>query len=213
MNDIAEIRKDIYGMVSEEIIQKEMSKYHSISMTMDNASLRGFFIDPLWGHYAQKGNGACLVYNKTKLLSQLKKKYGKRVLTKPIKYQSGVTNALFVDGKTKEEAIGYIENNIVDILFTKSLDWKYENEFRILVKSNKHDVIFRYEQNCLLFIILCLPKANDYKETTEFKIFKAVQPDTPILNYTTRLGNKELLNEEGEKMCNIINEDLELVLE
>lgn len=213
MNDIAEIKKEIYGMIPEVIIQKQLRQYHCLSMTLDNASIRGFFIDSLWGHYAQKGNGVCLVFDKEIMESRLKKKFGNRVIVKPIVYQQDFTNALFVGGETKEEAIDYLQNKIEDIMFTKSLDWKYEKEYRILVKSSKHEVLFHYGKNCLLFAILCLPKVNDYKESIEYKVLKAVLPNMPILRYTTRLGNKELLNEEGEQMCNIIGVDLQLILD
>lgn len=64
MNDIAEAKRDVYGMVSPDIILQELAKYQSISLTLDNPSRRGFKIDPLWGHYAQGGNGICLVFDK-----------------------------------------------------------------------------------------------------------------------------------------------------
>ena len=37
--------------------------------------------------------------------------------------------------------------------------------------------------------------------------------DTPILNYTTSLGNKELLDENGEKVCDIPGKDLQILYE
>ena len=76
MNDIAEAKRDVYGMISADIINAELSKYQSISLTLDDPSHRGFKIDPLWGHYAQGGNGVCLVFDKDKLLQKVNEQFG-----------------------------------------------------------------------------------------------------------------------------------------
>ena len=88
LNDIAEVKRDIYGMIPFEIIQKELAKYQSISLTYDDASQRGFYIDPLWGHYADRGNGVCLVFDKAKLKEKLDKQFGSKAMMAPIKYLS-----------------------------------------------------------------------------------------------------------------------------
>ena len=58
--------------------------------------------------------------------------------------------------------------------------------------------------------ILCMPKYGSYKETSEYKILKLILDGKPVLHYTTSLGNKELLNEDGNRVCDILGEDLHL---
>ena len=60
LNDIAEAYKEVFGMADDSVIYKVLAEYQSISLTSDNPSKRGYSIDPLWGYYAQKGNGVCL---------------------------------------------------------------------------------------------------------------------------------------------------------
>lgn len=207
MNDIAEVSREVFSMVPDSIVYKALANYQSISLTLDAPSRRGFSIDPLWGHYAQKGNGVCLVFDKDKLTCNLKKQFSNRAQIAPIKYLTNFTNAIFLDSHSEREIRKFIVNNIDDIFFTKSIDWEYEHEMRILVRNNKKRKNFNYGKDSLTAIILCLPTSMDYKATSEFKILKAICPDMPILHYTTMLGNKELLNEEGDRTCEIIGMD------
>ena len=211
MNDIAEANREVFGMVADDIIYRALSIYHSISLTLDNSSRRGFSIDPLWGHYAQKGNGVCLVFDKNNLYCNLTNQFGNNAIIAPIKYQSDYTGTIFTDGNSEEEIRKYISNHIEDIFYTKSIDWEYEHELRILVKEDMGD-IFYFGDDSLITVILCLPKVWNYKESSEFKVLKRVLPNKPILRYTTRLGNRELLNEDGDKMCGIIGLDWQLAL-
>ena len=213
MNDIAEAKRDVYGMISADIINAELSKYQSISLTLDDPSHRGFKIDPLWGHYAQGGNGACLVFDKEKLSLKVREQYGEKARIAPIDYSSEFSNAIFTEGDSQEAVRQYIEDNLEDIFFTKSLDWEYEQELRILIKEDDLNEKFIYWDDALIAVILCLPKVYDYKGTPEFKILKSMLADVPILHYTTSLGNKELLDENGEKVCDIPGVDLQILFE
>lgn len=213
MNDIAEAKRDVYGMISADIINAELSKYQSISLTLDDPSHRGFKIDPLWGHYAQGGNGACLVFDIEKLSQKMKEQFGTNAIIAPIDYSSEFTNAIFTKGDSQEAVRQYIEDNLEDIFFTKSLDWKYEQELRILIKEDDLNEKFIYWDDALIAVILCLPKVYDYKGTPEFKILKSMLADVPILHYTTSLGNKELLDEDGKKVCDIPGVDLQILYE
>ena len=213
MNDIAEAKRDVYGMISADIINAELSKYQSISLTLDDPSPRGFKIDPLWGHYAQGGNGVCLVFDKDRLSQKVKEQFGTNATIAPIHYSSEFSNAIFTKGDSQEAVRQYIEDNLEDIFFTKSLDWEYEHELRILIKGYDIDEKLNYGEDTLIAVILCLPKIYDYKESPEFKVLKSLLPDIPILHYTTSLGNKELLDENGKKVCDIPSEDLQILFE
>lgn len=213
MNDIAEVKREVYGMIPPEAIEKELEKYRSISLTLDNPSRRGFSIDPLWGHYAQNGNGVCLVFDRGKMKQDIDTQFGGRVKVSPIKYLQEYTNAIFTEGDTREDVEKHIKTYIDEIFFTKSIDWAYENELRILIKDNGQHELLHLGNDTLMAAILCLPKEEKYKETVEFKILKALLREKPVLHYTTSLGNKELLGENGEKACGIIGRDMQLYVD
>ena len=214
MNDIAEAYREAFGIAEDSIINKVLAEYQLICLTLDRPSRRGFAIDSLWGHYAQKGNGVCLVFDKKKLKEQLKTQFGQNTKISKIKYVSNYVGTVFTDGYTEDEVSQYVKDNIENIFFAKSNDWKYENEIRI-IKTKEPDTNPLFYGDALMAAILCLPKIDDFKEykkSPEFLIMKALLPGKPILRYTTRLGNKELLDEDGEKTCSIIGVDWQLAI-
>jgi len=213
MNDIAEVKRDVYGMAPADIINDELSKYQSISLTLDALYHRGFYIDPLWGHYAQGGNGACLVFDKDKLSQRVVEQFGEKAKIAPINYLPNSSNAVFTEGDSQEAVEKYIEDNLENIFFTKSLDWEYEQELRILIKEEGATEKYLYWDDALIAVILCLPKVYDYKESPEFIILKSMLADIPILNYTTSIGNKMLIDENGKLVCDILGEDLQILFE
>lgn len=141
------------------------------------------------------------------------KQFGEMATFAPIKYSSEHSNAIFTDGESEEAVKEYIENNIEDVFFTKTQDWEYEQELRILIKGRGKEEYLHYGEDALVAAILCLPHVSNYKESPEFKILKSILADIPILHYTTSLGNKELLDEHGKKVCDIPGEDLQILYE
>ena len=210
MNDIAEVKREVFGKIPAEKILKELEEYQSISFTIDEQYQRGFSIAPLWGYYAQKGNGVCLVFDKKKVENIVKMQFGTRAVMRPIDYLSDFSNAIFAEGNSGKEVKKIVEENIENIFFRKAIDWKFEQEYRILLKKGDTQNILKLNEDAFIAVILCLPKSDDYKTTSEYKILKGLLSTLPILHYTTKLGNDELLDEKGEKTCNIINRDVQL---
>lgn len=182
MNDIAESCREVFNELAEE----ELQKYKSLSFTFDKKGKRGFEIDSLWGYYAEKGNGACLVFDKKRIIEEFKHCSGfhRRGI---IHYLRHYSNTLFLNSETKNEVVDEIETKYEDIFFTKSKDWDKENEYRLLVKE--HD--FLNIEKALVAVILCLPYQKEIKEAIEYNILKKLT-SKPILHYRTRLGNKNL---------------------
>lgn len=201
MNDIAEVKKELYGSISSDIIESKLSRFHSLSFTKDEPDKRGYSIDPLWGHYAQRGNGVCLVFAKDKLEHNLKEQFEVNAYMESIEYTQESPLVVF-EGKTPEAVEKYIEEKIKDIFFTKSCDWSYENEIRILVKAREEKSLelLHFNDDVLIAAILCLPKEPKYKNTAAYKVLKRLLPEIPILHYTTSLFNKELLDEDDNEV-------------
>lgn len=103
----------------------ELENYQQLSFTMDiDQTQRGFELSSMWGYYAEKGLGACLVFDKEILLNSLN---GKEYTHKKIEYTNDVSQWKSID------------ENLDDIFFKKFPDWKHENEYRIILKTKSKD--------------------------------------------------------------------------
>lgn len=119
-----------------ELCDKELSSYVQISLTCeDNPEAtnpkRGFDIATMWGHYAEGGNGVCIVLNKGRFLEAISKVPGCH--HDYIHYKKDYDCAVLFETSNPEEEIS---RRITDIFFCKSDQWQYEQEYRIIKKSN-----------------------------------------------------------------------------
>ena len=96
MNDVAEVKREYFTNIDIEEVELEMKKYKSISFTWDDSNKRGYEIDSLWGYYAQKGNGVCLVFDKSMLLNCLEEK--SKAYHKSIEYLNNFSNSISFNG-------------------------------------------------------------------------------------------------------------------
>lgn len=209
MNDIAESKREYLSNISLELIDKEFHNYQSLSLTIDSKNSKGFEVDSLWGYYADKGNGVCLAFDKEKLISAFKKQSSFHRYSQII-YLPNFSNLIPLEIEKEENLHKDIIKDIKNIFFTKSKDWKHENEYRFLTYSHQRFTL-DYSAS-LLAIILCLPKnerIEDVKDSVEYKILSRIS-DTQILRYQVALGNKELVNIEGNLIYPIMEKDYQL---
>lgn len=134
MNDIGESNRLIYtsGCEQEEA-DAEFKKYYQSSFALDDKKVPGFAIAPMWGHYGEKGNGICLVFDKRKLISLIEKhgyRYGE------IRYLEDQDSAIKVEGNPKK----FFRENTSEVFFKKSQEWGYEREFRVIARSESAPV-------------------------------------------------------------------------
>jgi len=116
---------------ADEII----NSYKQISLTKDYDSyLKGCMSPMMWGQYGDKGNGVCieLEYSKIKLPTN--------VFADNIKYIN--LSKMFKFNPILLFKRGLLEQNIFkrrkELFFTKTTDWKGENEFRFITKENDY---------------------------------------------------------------------------
>lgn len=135
MNDINESYRPIfYTLNVADGYQRaldELSKYRQVSLTRDKKSRRGFDIPAMWAHYAEKGNGVCLVLDKKRLLPA-----SCMWTSGNVKYISGYDGSILVTGDDVQD---FFEKNERVLFFSKTSDWAYEQEFRILSKVSGGD--------------------------------------------------------------------------
>lgn len=203
MNDIAEVRREIYDEIDSKTLAPIISEYKAICLTDDSSPCdRGFAIDALWGYYAEHGNGVCLVLDKAKLLDEYN--CGLKCSGTPenlqISYTKDFTNAIFGVGKTIDELTKWVEQNIESIFYTKDLCWAHEKEFRLLTKSKEPCSID--VSKSLIGAIICVPNEKSFTDSTQYKLLTALQQNTDfkIYHYSTQIGNKTLCNQENETL-------------
>lgn len=100
-----------------DALHDEIYKYRQISLTMDDAKgKQGFDLHQMWGIYADKGNGVCLVFAK----DELEKVFDDGIQKGKIDNDGKEKLESFVisNSQTFEDAMHEINNRAKDIFFT-----------------------------------------------------------------------------------------------
>ena len=196
LNDINESYRSIFAGKFQDIakVQREIQKYRQISLTRDIPQL-GFLISAMWGHYAQKGLGACLIFNQQILQSQL----DSGTYSKAINYQK-YDNTIVVPNIT--DIAQYIEEHRIHLFFRKTDDWSYEQEFRIIKKSETDEYLDYGD--ALVGIILCyasdIKSKNSVFESVQYTIIRQMNIAIPIFEYGTLFGSRNLRDANGNEI-------------
>ncbi len=192
MNDINESCRQIFtnnGIEPKEV-ENEISKYKQISLTHDG-KFPGFAIPSMWGHYAEKGNGICIVFDKTKLLKNVPDECYKNNISYNPDYCSDI-----VVNKNVE---AYFNKHIHDLFFIKTVDWEHEQEYRIITKEEDSIDV----DSCVLAIIMCMTDGVEYGDSIwgadSVKKFQTEFPKIFILEFNYWSGLPLLRNEQCEQ--------------
>jgi hypothetical protein len=179
MNDINESYRNIfYGQgISEDDIKKELFKYRQCSLTMDDSPRNGYYIPAMWGHYAERGNGICLVFDEKKLLSNLPSNvYGEKIA-----YNDSNNHSIVVDKDIEK----FFEENKEPLFFTKTNDWEYEQEYRILTKVEENAPTYLNLNDSIMAVILYSARDVDWGESIwsslNYEILHKMEPNLSIL--------------------------------
>ena len=192
-NDIFEVSREIISKVSEKEISKEINRYKFLSFSINDSSFV-FEKNSLWGYYANKGKGICLVFDKEKLCNSFKKINGIKRLGK-IKYRKDYCPTIFnYSLDNKNEIIPYVRKNYKEIFFVKSLDWKLESEYRLIINSEDKKAHLNIK-DLLVGVIISLPQSENYQESKYYLDLSTCIEKSKLYIYTTKDGEKCLLNE------------------
>lgn len=208
MNDVNEAYKHIsydhQGNIKTEDVQKELKLYRQISLTMDSSNYQGFDISAMWGHYAEKGKGVCLVFDKRKLLKYISPEMYSRKVNYKRKFKGNVR--INSDNIAKS-----LERRRKEFFFTKSSDWKYEQEFRVITKvENCSDDLYLDFKDSLIAIILQYSDGCKNYVPVNDKVFSSlnckildriVKRNLLILEYGDFFGEVTLCDSKGENFA------------
>lgn len=192
MNDCNEVYRRLRYAEGVDLksIEREYSMYKQLSFTRDKSLYAGYAVSAMWGHYAEKGYGVCLVFDKKELRYQLKRNMTRRnVVYRKIKDE----NIDVEEGDVR----AFFEKHRKEIFFIKTKDWLYEQEWRILVRSEQEETYLPLG-NSLMAIIMNFAPDIDCGDcvfnSTHAKIFKKVAPDIPLLSYGPWSGVLDISN-------------------
>lgn len=154
MNDITEAVKEIYIQDHDENtdwsiidqVEDELKHIGLISLTQDGKRV-GYAINSMWGHYAEKGEGCCIIFDKEIIIKECKKlglKFG-RVIYKE------ATPHIIADKKANGK--GYLESDFKVNFLRKSADWKSEQEFRIIKFNTSDDFLGLPIKDAILAVV------------------------------------------------------------
>jgi hypothetical protein len=133
----------------------------------------------MWSHYADGLRGFCLVFDSDLLQQDIYSSSNKTMRPIQIQYQSNPNTLKLLDFMKSESIFGsddYINfvQSVTETIATKSTEWSYENEFRILTldKSNFH----YYSENSLMQVIVG-EKMPQVQRKLLLDIIKASHPE------------------------------------
>ena len=206
LNDINELYRPLFSKTLEgtdfDYVRKELGKYQQLSLTQDDKSIDrlGFDIPAMWGHYAEMGEGVCFILDKKKIEKEAK--LAKYICSR-VTYLD--THHDFILDTIPKDISNYFYNQKKELFFTKTKDWSYEQEFRILELDACSKDSFLNIRNALIAIVLYDNSSQSVFGMTKYKLIKAISYDIPILEYSnTNLWGISLIDEDGN--CNWIKE-------
>lgn len=212
----------------------EIYKYRQISLTADDkeGDKDGFDLHQMWGLYADKGEGVCLIFDK----KELEKGFGSAALHDRVSYDKTVDSYYISLSNTADKVSVEIREHANEIFFHKRREWEHEQEYRLLRRcplATREEYLFL--GHALKFVILS-SRLHNLDEVLYFKKIKNIKDKIektekarnrgevgriPVLVYGNGLLDYALCTEDGtEELWNsndgydvlIVDENCELAL-
>lgn len=197
MNDINESYRMLYSSGCDiSDVESEMKRYFQSSFTIDDDFLPGFALPAMWGHYADKGKGVCLVFDMHKLLKRFRQEI---FFHGAISYYDGPYDAsIIVEDNPQEYCIKHYQN----IFFSKSADWAYEREYRLVCRS-EDDLVEIDISDCIIAIVV-----NQFDDISRYDTFlnspryrslvcQAKKQEIPVLVLGNRILSSNITLTDG----------------
>ena len=162
--------------------ERQLHAYRQTSLSLDG-KFPGFAIPAMWGHYADKGTGVCIVFDKATLVRKLESIRG--YYFDRVKYIRDFDPNITISGAPAK----YFRENIRDIFFNKGDCWEYEQEFRIIRCADDEPANIDIS-GCVMAIVMCYAEGDDSHRdacfcTETYRKLKLLFPDYPILEWST----------------------------
>lgn len=211
MNDLVESNKMVFQHVvfgdiegdenNGQYAEQEMRRYQQISFSQDrmvgDRVFEGFNLHPMWGLYADKGYGACLVFDKNKL------KFADRDYAAGVEYWDIVLPDFGFRNKSKNGLKAEIWRRRDEIFFRKRIEWENEQEFRVIRRAkHENDDEYLNVSDALSFVILCkddsLFEGEPIWAGFHYEDIKCIDNKLPVLSYEFGIDGFELWRDEPD---------------
>ncbi len=118
--------------------EMEMRRYQQISFaldrTIDDTLCEGFNLHTMWGLYADRGDGVCLVFDKYKL------HLGEKDYARVVDYDDWVMPDFDFKSESKAGIRKEIWGRKDEIFFIKRKEWAREQEYRVIRRAKKRQM-------------------------------------------------------------------------
>lgn len=146
------------------LAENEMHKYQQISFSQDmeceDCCHLGFDLHTMWGLYADKGYGVCMVFDKEKLTLQ-DGDYANNV-----SYYDLVPQSYETYNRSRAGIKAEIWRRRDEVFFVKRKEWEHEQEYRIIRRArNEWDEEYLDISNALSFAIICKDHSVSYGDS------------------------------------------------
>lgn len=165
---------------------KEKKRYKQISLTMDYDSYtQGCMSQMMWGVYGDKGNGACIEFDYSKLIEHIKK----GMLHDAIDYKPTLPEPPVITEDAAKDWDSFFKSKQKELFFTEHDCWSKENEYRIVSKNDDYLTI----DGAITAIYITKPKSTECEciekqlKDNDDVFFKCVYQDS-LLNAGTFLN-------------------------
>ena len=180
-------------------IQEDIYKYRQISFTVDDKSTGklGFDLHQMWGLYANKGEGVCLVFDKKELV----KNFDDDIIQDRVSYDENVESFyVYCSGDPNKITDVILEDNY-KLFFHKRKEWEHEQEYRLLKKclvSTREEYL--NFGSALKFIILTSKwqDVDNVRYLKDIKTIKSKAGEIPVLIYGNGLLDYSLITSNAE---------------
>lgn len=168
------------------LAENEMHRYQQISFSQDlerdDCCYLGFNLHSMWGLYADKGYGVCLVFDKEKLTLQ------EGDYSNNVSYYELVPQAYEARNRSRAGIKAEIWRRRDEIFFTKRKEWEHEQEFRVIRRANnKDDDEYLDVSKALSFVIICKDETVEVGESIwdgiNCYVLKHLKRKVPVLSY------------------------------
>lgn len=203
-NDVCEHARCIYNLYSLqqtenicEDIKCEIYNYRQISLSEDKHVFgrKAFDLQQMWGLYADKGFGVCLVFDKTEFLESL----GDCCYHGEVSYNVELTPDIYTEIENSKDIASYIKDNAKTLFFQKRKEWEHEQEYRVVSIFSDQDCEKYHDfENSLKYVILynsrTIKSSDSILNSVEYKSLKHhLSADVKILFYSSFLNEQSLL--------------------
>lgn len=135
--------------------EDEMRRYQIISFAQDSDynghHYLGFDLHTMWGLYAEKGYGVCLVFDKDKLMLRDATDWGDDV-----RYFNSIPQDFEFANKSRAGLKNEIWRRRSEIFFNKRKEWEYEQEYRVIRRARgEMDLEYLDISDALSCAIIC----------------------------------------------------------